>query len=110
MEEIARTIIIALIAASPGIYAVYRQLRKDKVDNADTLSNAATKLIEPYVEEVAKLRKEIELLRCELDNERNKRRALETEVNQKNQTIAAMQIEIDDLRGLVEALRKGRRH
>lgn len=109
MEDVITTIIVALVAASPGIYAVYRQVRKDRVDNVDTLSDAALALLEPYKKEVAELRADMKLLRCELDNERAKRRQLETEVNQKNETIAAMQAEIDDLRGQIETLQKGRR-
>ena len=103
------TIIGGLLIAAPGIYATWRQLKRDKVDNADTLSTAATKLIEPYIEEVERLRKEIDLLRCELDAERTKRRALEEAITVKNGKIAEMQVEIDTLRDEVEALQKGRR-
>jgi len=94
----------------PGVYATIRGARKDKVDNAATVQEMALDLIQPYKDEVDKLREELRMMRCELDNERAKRRELEKIVDLKDGRIAEMQAEIDGLRAEVEALQKGRRH
>jgi len=94
----------------PGVYATIRDARKDKVDNAATVQEMALDLIQPYKDEVDKLREELRMMRCELDNERAKRRELEKIVDLKDGRIAEMQAEIDGLRAEVEALQKGRRH
>jgi peptidoglycan hydrolase CwlO-like protein len=114
VETIIVPIALALLTTLAAIYATRKQDRrlaeKQETDRAAQLNDMALELIEPYKREVAELRKELELMRCELDNERSKRRQLEQEVNQKNQTIAAMQVEIDDLRGQIEALQRKRQH
>lgn len=109
-KEIILPLILACIAALPGLYGLYRQSKKDKVDNADTISDAALQLLEPYKREVAELRTKIEALECDLLKEREKRRELEALNLQKDTKITEMQAEIDDLRSQVEALQKGRRH
>jgi predicted nucleic acid-binding Zn-ribbon protein len=57
------TIILALIAASPGIYAVWKQqrkdiaaARKDTADASESITNSAVKLIEPLNKEIDKLK------------------------------------------------------
>jgi len=108
------TVVVALITTMAALYATRKQDKrladKQEIDRSAQLNDMALELIDPYKREVAELRKEMELLRCELDNERAKRRQLEAEVGEKNRTIAAMQVEIDDLRGQIEALQRKRQH
>jgi hypothetical protein len=63
------TIILAIIAASPGIYAVWRQRRKDEAaagkDNAtasDLISQSATRLLEPLKKQIDELQEQVGVL------------------------------------------------
>lgn len=108
-EPIIITIVVAIIAASPGVFAVWRQSRRDKADAAAALSQAAVEQLEFYRKEVADMRLELDTLKDDLEKERVKRRELERLNEQKDVKIAEMQEEIDGLRAEVEALQKGRR-
>ena len=108
MEPWIVPVAVAVIMGLPGVYATIRGARKDKVDSADTISEAALSLLEPYRKEVAELRTKIEALECELLKEREKRRELEALNLKKDEKITEMQAEIDDLRSQIEALQRKR--
>lgn len=103
-QEVILPIILALLTTLVTIYGVRKQDRrtaeKQETDRAAALNDMALELIAPYKAEVAELRCEILKLKKEYEDKLAK----------KDETIAAMQEEIDDLRGQIEALQKGRRH
>ena len=75
-------IIVAFIAAAPGIYAIWRQVRKDRkiepieeVSAGVEVSSNAAKALEVYSREVVALREELSRVRAELDTIRMERAA-----------------------------------
>lgn len=104
VETIIVPIMLALLTTLAAIYATRKQDRriaeKQETDRAAQLNDMALELIEPYKAEVL-------ALRCEIVN---LRKDYEKKLAEKDETIATMQGEIDDLRGQIEALQKGRRH
>lgn len=65
METSIATIIVASVAAIPGVLAYLAQRRKDQADAAEILTGAATALVIPLRAEIAELREELEYLRVE---------------------------------------------
>lgn len=53
-------IVIALVAASPGIYTAFVQRKRDDNDLMDRINKAAVALIEPLHTEVDRLREQLE--------------------------------------------------
>jgi len=114
------TILVALITTFAAVYATRKQdkrtAEKQGTDRAAQLNKMALELIEPYQHALIELRTEFtklqakyDVLECDLIKERKKRQELEEINAKKDTTIAAMQVEIDDLRGKIEALQKERR-
>ena len=66
MENLIATIVVAIIAALPGIYAVIAQRRKDAASAADTLTDAALQLIEPLKRQAADQAAELVSLRAQV--------------------------------------------
>jgi len=69
------TIIIALIAAIPGVMAAVATFKRSKTDIdatqatiADTIQDAALELLAPYKEEVSKLRAHIKQLEATVED------------------------------------------
>lgn len=70
MSEGILAIIIAVIAAVPGLWAVYRQKRrdnaaaeKDETEAVDNLSRSALALLVPYKERVSELEAQVDKLK-----------------------------------------------
>jgi TolA-binding protein len=60
------TVILAIIAASPGIYAVWKQTRKDKAaalkdssDASEAITDSALKLVNPLKKRIDELEKQV---------------------------------------------------
>lgn len=71
MIEYLVPILLALIAAAPGVWAILSQRNKIKVDAATEINNAAIALIKPYRERIAELEKRVNALEVELDAQRS---------------------------------------
>jgi len=90
-------IVVALIMALPGIYAVYRQLRKDKQDSTSLIRESAVALIEP-------LKKRIDELRYEIDDSRQRIISLEKALEERNERIDALEKQAHDDQGRIHEL------
>jgi cell division protein FtsB len=64
--EIMIPVIVAIVAAIPGILAFFGQRRKDKTDAAEKITAAALDLVEPYQKRVAEMENQISKLRTGL--------------------------------------------
>jgi len=56
------TIIIAVVASIPGLWAVWRQLRKDRMDQPKARADAADILVDTSMVTIAQLRERIQEL------------------------------------------------
>src|SRR3990167_4571810 len=92
-------IVVALIMALPGIYAVYRQLRKDKQDSTSLIRESAVALIEP-------LKKRIDELEKQAHDDQGHIHALEAELEEKSKLIHSLEVEINRLRRRVSKIGK----
>jgi hypothetical protein len=58
-QEIFPQLLLALIAASPGIYAIWRGAAKDKADVAKAITEAAGELVDEYKQQIAKIERTV---------------------------------------------------
>jgi len=132
--QILISAVVAVVASVLSLQAVRiqeRRLRqetavKDKqveADNADKISNAALKLLEPYEKRLVEMQKlqeihekQIRDLECELQNERKARKEMEQTIrdqtiiiSQKDNRMAEMQDEINALRHQIEELQNNQK-
>jgi uncharacterized protein HemX len=67
-QDILPQIILAIVAASPGIYAIWRGRHKEKADVAKIITEAAGTLVEEYKEKLESLERLVaqqqEEIRC----------------------------------------------
>lgn len=68
---------IALLVAIGGLLTAYFNRKLIRADATEKIANAATQLIEPYVEQVESLQAAVRVLRNQLDEERRSRQRLE---------------------------------
>lgn len=123
-------IIVALIAAAPGIYLFIAQLKKDEVDATKIAQEAAISIIKPLRDEIDRLRSHIAELEKNLENKENRiieleamcsrvsimektisdkeARILELErlVSDRECKIAELHAEVEILRGRLEVVEK----
>lgn len=84
-------IVVALIAAVPGVYAVIANLRKNRAEATDSISDAAVQLVEP--------------LRCENVTLRQQVTDMQQEIDQVRKEIGIIRVENATLRGDITQLR-----
>jgi len=76
MGETWVTIVVALIAASPGIWAIWQQHKKDVAAAekdvtaaSDTITNSAIKLVEPLKKRIDELEIQVNELEAKIDQQ-----------------------------------------
>ena len=104
MDPIIASIIIGIIAAGPGMYAIYRQRQKDlHTQPQDDLtasiqaSRNAADAVNTYATELRKLREDYQILSAKFD-------ALQDELSEKNRMIEDWQNGIERLIGQITSL------
>ena len=110
-------IIIALIAATPGIFAFISQLRKEKVDSVKVAQDAMLSVITPMKDELARLRLRVTELETLVSAKDGRIAELERmidertqEVNDRNHRIDDLETEINDLRSRLEVVENRKTH
>ena len=103
-------IAVALIASLPGIIALRNAKKRDNADAAESISQAASKLIEGYgarmsdiEKELADVRKENAALRKERDEQNRKIACLEAQVDKQDKTIGLQKAEMEKMRDIIES-------
>ena len=103
MDEILRNVILpvvlALIASSPGIYALVVQRRKDRVDAGAVVTDSAIDLMKQYQDRLDK----VDTRQSELEAEV---RALKVEISGRDDTIEKLETENRELQEQVIKLRR----
>jgi len=109
-------IIIAIIAASPGIFAFISQLRKEKVDSVKVAQDAMLSVITPMKDELARLRTRVTELEALVAAKDTKIEELEKlvdrrnlEIEERNRRIDDLETEVNDLRSRLEVVEKRKR-
>jgi peptidoglycan hydrolase CwlO-like protein len=74
------TVIIAIIASTPGLVALYVQSRRDKVRAPFEDGKDAAEIIRQYSSEIKDMRKEMVELRDQID-------VLQRQINEQNETL-----------------------
>jgi uncharacterized protein (DUF3084 family) len=98
-------IVIAVIAAVPGIFALVSESRKVKIDAQKVAQDAAVEIINPLREEMKSLRARVSELETLLKAKDARIDELERCLIQRNRDIADRDIRIDDLETEVADLR-----
>lgn len=96
-NDILPQIIVAIVAASPGIYAIWRGRQKEKADVAKVITEAAGDLVTEYKEK-------LESLEHLLAKQQEEIRCLESEVGKQTKEIAQQAIEIESQKDRIRAL------
>lgn len=103
--DIAPQLILAIIAASPGIYAIWRGRHKEKADIAKAITEAAGELVEDYQNTIKELKTELKDLRRivesqeeELQQNRFELRKQDEELKMAEQRITDLELERDEYR------------
>lgn len=95
--DIIPPIIMALIAASPGVYAIWRGRQKEKADVAKIITEAAGDLITEYKEKLDSLERLVAKQQEEI-------RCLESQVDKQTKEIARQSIEIKNQKDRIQVL------
>ena len=98
-------IIIAAIAAVPGVFALISESRRVKVDAQKVAQEAAVEIINPLREEMKALRLRVSELETLLKSKDGRITELERCLIQRDHEIAERDLRIDDLETEVIALR-----
>jgi hypothetical protein len=68
-QDIILPIVLAVIAASPGLVALFRGRKKEQADVAEAITRAAGELVEDYQKKLERIEKKLEdqaeLIRCQ---------------------------------------------
>lgn len=99
--DIIPPIIVAIIAATPGIYAIWRGRQKERADAAKVITEAASELVREYKEQLDSLERLVAKQQEEI-------RCLESQVDKQSQTIAAQSLAIDKQKERIELLESER--
>lgn len=109
-------IIIAIIAASPGIFAFVSQLRKEKVDSVKVAQDAMLSVILPMKDEISRLQTKISELETKVKEKDDKIDELEKlvdkrnlEIEERNRRIDDLETEVNNLRSRLEIVEKRKR-
>ena len=98
-------IVIAVIAAAPGVFALVAESRKTKVDAAKVAQDAAISIIVPLRDELARLRTRVSDLEATLDKKDALIDELEKLPRKRNADVGERDQRIDDLETEVANLR-----
>lgn len=103
--DIAPQIILAIIAASPGIYVIWRGRHKEKAEIAEAITKAAGELVDDYQEKIKELKDELRALKVvvghqkeELQQNSYELRKQDEEIKQAEQRITDLELERDEYR------------
>ena len=107
------TIIIAIVAASPGLWAFVAEMRKSKVDAVKVAQDAAIAIIIPLRDEIARLRTRVTDLEATLDKKdtliddlEKLLRKRDKDINERDQRIDDLEAEVISLRLRLDAVEK----
>lgn len=89
-QEVAPQVLLAIVAALPGIYAIWRGRHKEKADVAKVITEAAGNLVEEY-------KSELESLKLLLAQQQEEIKCLEFQVERQTEKIALQSVRIDTL-------------
>lgn len=98
-------IVIAIIAALPGLFAIIAQLRKEKTDSVKVAQDAAVQIIEPLRQEVKRLQDEIKELQAQTDTQEKQITELQSLLREKDAQLAEKDARINELECEVADLR-----
>ena len=109
--QIILTIIASTMAAAPGIYAIWRGRNKEKADVAKAITEAAGELIEEYKDKLDRLEKIVEKQEKQIAKQEKqiacqdlKIEKQEEELQEAKKSIAALEVERDEVLAGVSAL------
>lgn len=99
--DIVPPIIVAIVAATPGIYAIWRGRQKDRADVAKIITEAAGELMEEYKEQ-------LESLKVLVAQQQEEIRCLESQVGKQTKEIALQSVEIKNQQKRIMVLERER--
>lgn len=100
-QDILPPIIVAIVAASPGIYAIWRGRQKERADVAKIITEAAGDLVKEYKERLDSLERLVIQQQEEI-------RCLESQVANQTEKVAKQSVDIEKQQERIEALEKER--
>jgi hypothetical protein len=96
-QDIVLPILLAVIAASPGLVALLRGRRKEQADVAEAITRAAGELVEDYQKKLDRIEKKLEdqaeLIRCQ-----------ERKIEAQGDRLARQNIKIEEQAGRIRSL------
>jgi septal ring factor EnvC (AmiA/AmiB activator) len=96
-SEIAPQIFLALVAAAPGIYAIWRGRNKEKADVAKAITEAAGELIEEYKDKLDRLERIVE-------KQERKLACQDLKIEEQAKKLTAQEAELESARARITAL------
>jgi len=95
--DIAPQILLAIIAASPGVYAIWRGRHKEKAEVAKAITEAAGELVEDYQNTIKELRAELKELRKIVDSQEEELKQNKYELQKQDEELKMADRRITDL-------------
>ena len=96
-QDIVLPILLAVIAASPGLVALLRGRKKEQADVAEAITRAAGELVEDYQKKLDRIEKKLEdqaeLIRCQ-----------ERKIEAQGDRLARQNIKIEEQAGRIRSL------
>jgi septal ring factor EnvC (AmiA/AmiB activator) len=112
-QDLLPQILLAAIAAAPGLYAIFRGRHKDKADVAKAITEAAAQLVEQYKDKIEAIEKTIarqeEKIRCQeltIERQAEKLARQAVQIQEQSARIMALEVEREDFLHGVSALCK----
>lgn len=103
-QDIILPIVLAVIAASPGLVALLRGRKKEKADVAEAITRAAGELVEDYQKKLERIEKKLEeqaeLIRCQerkIDSQAEKLARQGIKIDEQSDRIRDLELERDSI-------------
>jgi diaminopimelate decarboxylase len=103
-QDIILPIALAVIAASPGLVALFRGRKKEQADVAEAITRAAGELVKDYQKKLERIEKKLEeqaeLIRCQehkIDSQAEKLARQGIKIDEQAARIRGLELERDDV-------------
>jgi diaminopimelate decarboxylase len=103
-QDIILPLALAVIAASPGLVALFRGRKKEQADVAEAITRAAGELVEDYQKKLERIEKKLEdqaeLIRCQeqkIDSQAEKLARQGIKIDEQAARIRGLELERDDV-------------